>query len=161
MAIEYFLKLDGITGEAAAAKHKGEIEVLSWSWGASNTATLTGTGLSAGKVSFADLSFSKPTDKSSAKLLELCCTGKHIASGILTCAKSTGDKNPVDFLVIKIEEIAITSIQHGGSSGNDVGSESLSMAFGKLGFDYKVQQADGSLVAAGSTSYDIFARTSA
>jgi type VI secretion system secreted protein Hcp len=160
MAIEYFLKLDGITGEAAASKHSGEIEVMSWSWGASNPASMHGTGLSAGKVSFADLSITKPTDKASAKLLELCCTGKHIAKGTLTCSKSTGDKNPADYLTIKLEEIAITSVQHGGSSGDDIGHESISFAFGKFTLDYKVQGKDGTLTAAGTTNWDNFARES-
>jgi type VI secretion system secreted protein Hcp len=158
MAIEYFLKLDGITGEAAASKHSGEIEIYSWSWGASNPANIHGTGMSSGKVSFSDMSISKPTDKASAKLLELTCTGKHIATGTLSCAKSTGDKNPVDFLTIKLEEIAITSVQHGGSSGNDIGSESVSLAFGKFELDYKVQGKDGTQVAAGTVKYDLFAR---
>jgi type VI secretion system secreted protein Hcp len=160
MAIEYFLKLDGITGEAAASKHSGEIEVMSWSWGASNPASMHGTGLSAGKVSFADLSITKPTDKASAKLLELCCTGKHISKGTLTCSKSTGDKNPADYLTIKLEEIAITSVQHGGSSGDDIGHESISFAFGKFTLDYKVQGKDGTLTAAGTTNWDNFARES-
>ena len=34
-AFDYFLKLDGIPGESIDAKHKGEIDVLSWSWGES------------------------------------------------------------------------------------------------------------------------------
>jgi type VI secretion system secreted protein Hcp len=160
MAIEYFLKLDGVTGEAAASKHSGEIEVMSWSWGASNPASMHGTGLSAGKVSFSDLSITKPTDKASAKLLELCCTGKHITKGVLTCSKSTGDKNPADYLTIKLEEIAITSVQHGGSSGDDIGHESISFAFGKFTLDYKVQGKDGTLTAAGTTNWDNFARES-
>jgi type VI secretion system secreted protein Hcp len=160
MAIEYFLKLDGITGEAAASKHSGEIEVRSWSWGAHNPASMHGTGLSAGKVTFADLSITKPTDKASAKLLELCCTGKHIAKGVLTCCKSTGDKNPADYLTIKLDEIAITSVQHGGASGDDIGSESISFAFGKFTLDYKVQGKDGTLTAAGTASWDNFTRES-
>lgn len=160
MAIEYFLKLDGITGEAASSKHSGEIELHSWNWGSSNPASMHGTGLSAGKVSFSDLSISKPTDKSSAKLLELCCTGKHIATGVLTCSKSTGDKNPADYLTIKMEEIAITSVQHGGAAGDDIGHESVSMAFGKFTLDYKVQGKDGTLTAAGTASWDCFKRES-
>src|SRR5208283_1277655 len=125
MAIEYFLSLDGIKGESPSSKHKDEIEIRGWSWGAANSATMTGQGLSAGKVSFSDLSITKPTDKSTAKLLELCCTGKHITKGTLTCCKSTGDKNPADYLTIKLDEIQITSVQHGGSSGDDVGSETI------------------------------------
>lgn len=160
MAIEYFLKLDGIDGESLSTKHKGEIELYSWSWGAHNATSVTGSGLSAGKVSFADISISKPVDKSSAKLLELCCTGKHITKGTLTCAKSTGDKNPADYLTIKLEEIHIASFQTGGSSGDAVGSESLSFAFGKIEYDYKIQGKDGNLTAAGSTKYDITTRES-
>jgi type VI secretion system secreted protein Hcp len=160
MAIEYFLKLDGITGEAASSKHTGEIEVKSWSWGASNPASMHGTGLSAGKVVLSDLSITKPTDKSSAKLFELCCTGKHITKGTLTCSKSTGDKNPADYLTLKFEEIAITAVQHGGSSGDDIGSESISFAFGKVEFDYKVQGKDGTLTAAGTASWNNFTRES-
>lgn len=154
MAIEYHLKLDGITGESAASKHTGEIEVFSWSWGASNPTTITGTGLSAGKVSLHDLSVTKPVDKASAKLLELCCTGKHIATGILTCSKSTGDKNPADYLTIKLTEIAISGHQSGGSQGDATGSESITLSFGAFEYDYKVQQKDGSQVSAGTAKYD-------
>jgi type VI secretion system secreted protein Hcp len=154
------LKLDGIKGENLATKHKDEIELHSWSWGAHNSTSISGTGLSAGKVSIADLNISKPVDKASAKLLELCCTGKHIATGILTCAKSTGDKNPADYLTIKLAEIHIASFQTGGSAGEDVGSESISMAFGSFEYDYKVQGKDGNLTAAGTAKYDVTKRES-
>lgn len=160
MAIEYFLKLDGITGESASSKHTGEIELHSWSWGASNPTSISGTGLSAGKVSFSDISISKPVDKASAKLLELCCTGKHITKGTLTCCKSTGDKNPADYLTLKLSEIHIASFQTGGSAGEDIGAESISLAFGAFEYDYKVQGKDGNLTAAGTAKYDITKRES-
>ena len=35
MAVDYFLKLDGIEGESADSNHKNEIQIMSWSWGAS------------------------------------------------------------------------------------------------------------------------------
>jgi len=161
MAIEYHLKLDGVTGESTAAKHSGEIEVYSWSWGASNPTSITGTGLSAGKVSIGDLSITKPVDKSSAKLLELCCTGKHITNGTLTCSKSTGDKNPGDYLIITFTEIHVSSHSSGGSSGDSTGSESVSLAFGKFNYEYKAQGKDGSLTTAGTASWDATTRTSA
>jgi hypothetical protein len=34
---DYFLKLGGVSGEAAARGHKDWIEIQSWSWGATNT----------------------------------------------------------------------------------------------------------------------------
>ncbi|MGD1101858.1 MAG: type VI secretion system tube protein Hcp [Terriglobia bacterium] len=158
MAIEYFLKLEDVKGESLSSKHKEEIEVLSWSWGASNPTSVFGSGLSAGKVSFSDINITKPVDKSSAKLLELCCTGKHIKSGVLTCAKSTGDKTPADYLIIKLEEIHIAGFQCGGARGDEVGSESLAMAFVKIEYEYKIQGKDGSLTAAGKATYDIATR---
>jgi type VI secretion system secreted protein Hcp len=158
MATEYHLKLNGAPGESGSGKHKDEIEVLSWSWGASNPTNVHGSGLSAGKVSFADIAITKPVDKASAKLLELCCTGKHVDKGVLTCSKSTGDKSPEDFLTIELNEIHISGVQHGGSSGQDIGTESITLAFGKISFDYKIQKADGTQVSAGKTGYDIIQR---
>ena len=38
MPVEMFLKLAGIEGESSDAKHKGEIDVLAWSWGLSEEA---------------------------------------------------------------------------------------------------------------------------
>ena len=115
MAIEYHLKFGSIKGESAATKHKEEIELLSWSWGASNPTTIAGSGMSAGKVSMSDLSFTKRVDKSSPKLLELCVTGKHVDDATLTCSKQTGEKTPDDFLTIKLKEVYVSSYQTGGS----------------------------------------------
>jgi len=158
MAIEYFLKLDGIKSDSLSIKHKGEIELKAWSLGAANATSISGSGLSAGKVSFSDITITKDVDSGSAKLLELCCSGKHIPNGVLTCAKSTGDKNPADYLTLKFEEIHISSFQTGGSHGDDVGTESISFAFAKITYDFKVQNKDGTLSAAGTTTHDQTAR---
>lgn len=53
MALDMFIKIDGIKGESTDDKHKDEIDVLSWSWGMSQSGTVHTTGGSgAGKVSF-------------------------------------------------------------------------------------------------------------
>lgn len=155
MAIEYHLKIGSIKGESAATKHKDEIEVLSWSWGASNPTTVVGSGMSAGKVSLTDLTFTKRVDKASPKLLELCITGNHVADATLTCSKQTGQKTPEDFLTIKLTEVYVSSQQCGGSHGEDVGTESLSLSYGKINYDYKEQSASGALTSAGAVEYDL------
>jgi len=155
MAIEYHLKFGDIKGESAATKHKEEIEVLSWSWGASNPTTIVGTGMSAGKVSLTDLSFTKRVDKASPKLLEMCVTGKHVDNVTLSCSKQTGGKTPEDFLIIKMEEVYVSSHQCGGSSGEDVGTESLTLTYGKINYDYKQQDKSGTLTSAGNIEYDL------
>ncbi len=155
MAIEYHLKFGTIKGESAATKHKEEIELLSWSWGASNPTTIVGAGMSAGKVSMSDLNFTKHVDKSSPKLLELLVTGKHVDDATLYCSKQTGGKTPEDFVTIKLKEVYVSSYQTGGSSGEDVGTESVSITYGVINFDYKVQDKAGTLTSAGNVEYDL------
>ncbi|MGA2606902.1 MAG: type VI secretion system tube protein Hcp [Terriglobia bacterium] len=155
MAIEYHLKFGNIKGESAASKHMDEIELLSWSWGATNPTTIVGSGMSAGKVSMSDLTITKRVDKSSPKLLELCITGKHVDEVTLYCSKQTGQKTPDDFLTIKFWQVYVSSHQAGGSHGEDVGTESLSFAYGKINYDYKLQKPDGTLTSAGNVEYDL------
>ncbi len=158
MAIEYHLKLGSIKGESGASKHKEEIEVMSWSWGASNPTSISGSGMSAGKVSMSDLSFTKRVDKASPKLLELLVTGKHVTDATLTCSKQTGDKTPQDFLTIKLKEVYVSSYQTGGSSGEDAETESVSITYGIINYDYKVQDKAGTLTSAGNVEYDLIKR---
>ena len=158
MAIEYFLKFGSLQGESQAAKHKDEIEVKSWSFGASNPTSIVGSGFSTGKVSLSDITISKLVDKSSPKLLELLFTGKHVDKATLTCSKQTGGKTPEDYLTIKLETVYVSSYQTGGSSGDDLGSESISISYGKINYDYKSQDKDGTLKSAGNIEFDLFAR---
>ena len=155
MAIEYHLKFGSIKGESAASKHKDEIEIMSWKWEASNPTTMVGSGMSAGKVSMSDIHFTKRVDKSSPKLLELCVTGKHVDDATLSCSKQTGGKTPDDFLTIKLKEVYVSSFQAGGSTGEDVGTETFSVTYGSINYDYKVQDKAGTLSSAGNVEYDL------
>ena len=52
MAVDYFLNLGTVEGESADHKHKGEIDLQSWSFGATNAGSFSmGGGGGAGKVS--------------------------------------------------------------------------------------------------------------
>src|SRR5208337_5570513 len=101
------------------------------------------------------INFTKKSDKSSPKLLELCFTGKHVDEAILYCSKQTGGKTPDDFLTIKMKEVYVSSFQAGGSHGEDVGAESFSLTYGSINYDYKVQDKAGTLSSAGNVEYDL------
>jgi light-regulated signal transduction histidine kinase (bacteriophytochrome) len=63
MAVDMFMKIDTVDGEAQDSKHKKEIDVLSWSWGLSNAGSAhSGGGAGAGKANVHDLSFTKWVD---------------------------------------------------------------------------------------------------
>ena len=119
MAVDMFLKLDGIEGESKDHKHKGEIELLSFSWGVSNSARACGAtgGGGAGKVSVNDFTIVKRVDSVSPQLMQNCVTGKHISEGTITVRKA-GEK-PVEYLKIKLEEVLISSSQSGGGGATE------------------------------------------
>lgn len=86
---DFFLKIDGIDGESADGKHKGEIDLLSWSWGETQSgAHAAGGGGGAGKVSMQDFHFTMTVNKATPKLIQACAGGDHIKSAILTCRKA-------------------------------------------------------------------------
>lgn len=149
------LKLGDIKGESTDDKHKDEIDVDSWAWGASNPGSMSfGGGGGSGKVSFSDLNFVHKVDKSSANLWKACATGEHIKEATLTSAKQ--GKGPQDFLIIKMNDVLITSVSLSEANGSgSVPVESVSMQFGKVDVEYKPQKADGSLDAGVHFKFDI------
>src|SRR5687768_12512993 len=88
-AVDFFLKIEGIDGESTDDKHKGELDIQSWSWGVSNMGTAGhGGGGGAGKASFQDIHFSTHVSKASPKLMLTCATGEHIKKATLVCRKA-------------------------------------------------------------------------
>ena len=74
-AVDYFLKIDGIDGESQDAKHKNEIHIESWSFGATQGGTSgSGGGGGAGKVSMQDFHFVMGVNKASPKLMLACAS---------------------------------------------------------------------------------------
>ena len=88
MASDIFAKIGDIKGESFDDKHKGEIEVLSYSWGVSNSGSIGGGGGGAGKATFNDLSFTHSIDKASPLLLKACATGQHLKEATITHRKA-------------------------------------------------------------------------
>ena len=141
---DYFLKIDGIDGESQDSKHKGEIDVLSWSWGESNMGShATGAGGGAGKVQMQDFHFAMHASKASPKLLLHCANGEHIKKAILTCRKQ--GKEQQEYLVITFTDCLISSFQTGGSSGDVIPVDQISLNYAQINYEYKEQKADGTL----------------
>lgn len=142
MAVDMFLKLKGIDGEARDSKRAKQIDILAWSWGMSQSGTThTGSGGGAGKVSVQDISCTKWIDKSSPILMQYCAKGTHIDDGQLVVRKA-GDK-PLEYVVIELEDIIITSVSTGGSGGEDRLTENVSLNFAKFKVKYQEQDDKG------------------
>lgn len=155
MAVDYFLKMDGIQGESQDAKHKGEIEIESFSWGLSQTGTLAfGGGAGAGKVQFQDFHFTTRVSKASPSLMLGCATGQHIKEGTLIARKAGGDQ--VEFIKITLSDILVSSYQSGGSSGSEaLPTDQFSLNFAKVDFAYYPQRPDGTVDLAVRGGWDL------
>ena len=143
--VDYFLKIDGVDGESTDDKHKGEIELESWSFGGTNAGSFnSGGGGGTGKVQMQDFHFVKKVDKASAKLLVSCANGEHLKTATLVCRKAGKDQQ--EFLTIVLSPVLVSSFQTGGSAGSDViPMDQISLNYGKIEFKYKEQKPDGSL----------------
>ena len=137
-----FINLGDIKGESKDSKHKEEIDILAWSWGLSNSGSAhTGSGAGAGKVNVQDLSFTKYVDKASPNLIQHGASGKHIPKATLTVRKAGG--TPVEYIVIVLEEVLVTSLSTGGSGGEDRLTENVTLNFAKFTFKYTTQTDKG------------------
>lgn len=150
MPADMFIKIDDIKGESTDDKHKDEIEVLSWNWGVTQSGTMHhGTGGGAGKVNVQDLTLTKHVDKASPNLVRYSCNGKHLAKAVLTVRKAAGD-SPLEYVKITLENIIITSVNLGGTGGVLL-SETVTLNFSKVKFEYTPQKTKGG-VGEGSMS---------
>jgi len=148
-----FLKLDGIKGESADSKHKGEIDVSSFHWGLEQTGVqATGGGGGAGKVKFNDFHITKKTDASSPLLMLNCANGAHIPTAAFTVRKAGGTQ--LEYLKIKLTDVLISSYKPAGSDSapssltpdlvnNEIPQEQVTLNFAKIEFQYQAQGADG------------------
>jgi len=142
MAMDMFMQVGDIKGESVDGTHKEKIDVLAWSWGASNSGTThTGGGGGAGKVNVQDLSFTHYIDSASPALLKSCCDGSHHTKATLIVRKAGG--NPIEYLTIEMEEVMVTSVSTGGSGGEDRLTENVTLNFAKFMLKYQPQDAKG------------------
>lgn len=154
MAVDYFLKIDGIEGESTDKKHKAEIDVLSWSWGMTQSGSPGGGGGGgAGKVNVQDLSFAARVSKASPKLMEACASGKHIKQAVLIGRKA--GKEQQEFLTYTLTDLLVSSYQTGGSEEMDLPTDQVSLNFSKVQVEYKEQKADGSLGKSTKAGFDV------
>ena len=127
MAVDMFLKIEGeISGESKDGTHKGDIDVLAWSWGLSNSGSFhVGGGGGSGKANFQDLSVTKWVDLSSPILQLYCANGDHFEKATLVVRKA--GKKPLEYIIITMTKVMITSVSTGGSGGEDRLTENVTL----------------------------------
>ncbi len=133
----YTLIVEGIQGDGTSSD--ATLLATGWSFGASNAGSGTGGGGGgAGRASFEELVVNKTVDAASPLLMKACASGQHIPTAVL---KGTRKGAKQEYLLIKMSNVVISSVNVGGISGKPAPTESVSFTFSKI--EYFVRKKSG------------------
>jgi type VI secretion system secreted protein Hcp len=154
----YFLALNGIPGNSAAVGHAGEIDIASFSWGLTNTATGGGGGGGggAGRATFRDLSFVARTGIASPLLFQACAAGRHLPTAVLTGERAP---NRFRYLRITLSEVIVTGYQQTGSESEAAPIDAFSLGYERIEVTHIPQRPDGSAGTAVTRSWNLRTNT--
>jgi type VI secretion system secreted protein Hcp len=154
----WFLKLDGIEGESKDEKHKGEIDIISWSLGGKQAGSFGfGGGGGTGKLQVHDLKVTTMVGKHSPAVMLACASGKHIKSAVLTGMKAGGDNTLGNqkYMEIKLTDVMVSSYNVTGDTNSVLPVDNISLNFAKVEIEHKEQKSDGSLAGAVKKGWDV------
>jgi len=148
-ALNMYMKIEGVDGEAIdpVGGHSDEIDVLAWSWGMTQSGPI-GNSAGAGKVSIQDLTITKFIDRSSTDFWEFLEEGEECSTcggfeQVILTVRNAGDPNLVDYLVITLKNVRVTSVSTGGSSADDRITETIILNFAEIEMQYTPQDPTG------------------
>ncbi|MGV6809155.1 MAG: Hcp family type VI secretion system effector [bacterium] len=157
MAVDMFVKIDGIDGESTDDAHTDWIEILSYSHGVSQPvsgASRTG-GRTGGRAEFQDFTITKTLDKASPDLNMYCCNGKHIPLIEIELCLATEDKHT--FMKYEFEDVIISSVSAGGTADSSEVRplETVTFCYGKVKWEYTPIDHTGAAAASTDRTWDL------
>jgi type VI secretion system secreted protein Hcp len=167
MGVNIVLKLGDpmVKGESGVKGHETEIDVLTWSWGLTQSASAhIATGAGTGSADVSDLTITKYIDSASPTLHQECFLGSDFKTATLTCIKVGGKAGPVEFIKIVMSgTVFISSVKPGDrevvdGKATDRFTETMTLNFAKVKIEYTGQKEDQSKGATVSGELNIAAR---
>ena len=117
-ADELFLKLEGVPGESRDARHKDEIDVLSYSQSLTGPFAqgAAGAGSTTGKTICGPVKVTKYLDRASPRLMRYAANGEHIPKATISFRKA-GSKDGGDYYRVTLDDVVVTDVQQTGEGG--------------------------------------------
>jgi type VI secretion system secreted protein Hcp len=140
-ATDMYIKFDGVDGEFAGTGYEKQVEVLSWSWGATQQATVGGGG-GAGKVSMQDFHFTCKVSSASPPLMLACATGQHIPTATFRFLRPTATGGSQEYYVVTLSDVLVSSFSSSrpdpvAGTPDKVPVERFSLNFAKIQVEYR------------------------
>ncbi|MDR2480848.1 MAG: type VI secretion system tube protein Hcp [Spirochaetaceae bacterium] len=124
MASVYFLKLDGIEGQASDTKHEKWLDILSFSHGALQNINVQASSDVQGRGQFIPFSFTHAVDKATPKLQLSCMKGEVIKQAKFEyCRVLGGSQTPVYEITLNSVRVAKAEIKTLNPKSDDVASQ--------------------------------------
>jgi type VI secretion system secreted protein Hcp len=153
MAVDMFLKLDGIPGDSTDANHKDEIQIESFSWGVSNSSRVAaGSGGGAGKVAFQDFHFTASSSKASPNLMLACANGQHIKTATVTVRKAGQSES--EFLKYTLTDVLVSGWADSSTSDGNP-EDTFTLNFAKVVTSFSPTEPTGALAEPVVTSWNL------
>jgi type VI secretion system secreted protein Hcp len=138
---DMFLKMDGVTGEATDSAHKGEIDVVSWSWGMQAPIEMV-SGQATGATTLTELNVVKRVDRASPTLMTFLRNHKVLGAAVLTVRKA--GTSPFEYFKIELANVRVTSLKAEVVRAEEAELvERVSLGFSKVTVSYTPQGATG------------------
>lgn len=139
-AVDMFLCIDNIPGEAQSKVHPDCIDVLAWSWGVSNSSSAGG---GTGQTNVQDISVTKYLDRSSPLLTTLVTNSKTLGNMVLYVEHGCDSCGDLNYYRLNFAPgSVVTSLSTGGSGGEDKLTENVTFNFENVEWCYTYKQVD-------------------
>jgi type VI secretion system secreted protein Hcp len=136
MAVDMFLKLDGVTGGSRNYSYKGWSDVISYGWGMVSNRSSSKVS-DKDKTSFREISISKLISTDSTSIMTLYAEGKTIDFAELKIVPVTNKKSDKPkYLTLHMEDVLVKSIVTGGETSNDFFNEKIILLFDRVKYEY-------------------------
>ena len=149
-----FLRVDGVMGDSADARHRGEIELVGWSLAMVNAgaASMTAGGAASGRADFQPLKITQRVDRAVPALVQLGAAGQHVQSAILACRRAGRDAG--EHLKVTLQDVMISGVRLSDSAEGQPSAE-VTLVYGRITIEYRPQMPDGSLGQPVVTGWDV------
>ena len=128
MALEIFLRLDGVTGGSRNYYHPGWADVVSWQW------HLSGAGAA---MPPDELRVVKRVGMESPTLMTLWAQGGVVAAAEINIVPLVGKRDAQQkFMAVKFHNLRVLAVEIGGNCEDNHATETLTLKFEQVRFEY-------------------------